>query len=1177
MDQDSLHSLDHMAASEIAIDGSIDQGPRQTTRARESGWHDDIDLDQELDQFLSEVERVDPSPPATAAKSKAASSPTQQPAPFRMTLSELLYGNAELRESEAGEAMTAMLGEINRMNEQEAKTALTMAAMHKVQKQASQDNIIRRLEQDVTTAKLETARLQAQMQATAPKMPTVSSLSVSADGEDTGTAETPAKEERSAAASGTGDAQKQSALLRAANSRRSTLSRADNKAAEERIAALRDLVNSMEDAEIKPLEMPKSPEQFIKTLEKVKEKATAMKKGTKTDTEADVLEATKEILNAAHAGSKILKTAVETSRDFKTLVKQYKAAKDELKDTMLSEEQKKQYNIQQIKAEIQRQDDATLVIIVEAGFSKLSRALESRCQEMPKDGDEKPALRTARDTQGAGMLYLAEAMAQLCRSTWDMAKRDLQNLFLIPEVIEGACNGSMRSMQSEITRIFDNFQNKHGEINREKIEGLVWLTVVEKLRTQRPISKLGRMVQKQIDDRKVDERQHDLVAGLEQVMKLVELVSVEESKACDTMGLVDLQIKDVEKEIDRLQLQRTQESGNNASTDDYKGGYKAGVMVGMKAVLADKEPHKVLEQTVLTVNHKETLKKITDESKLIGDILKKTLDTVEKIDGKGLETKECDTLRGLTKRLQSLQQKIGQDGSRQNNNGGGGNRGRSTTRNQNASAREPSTSAREKDCVFWLRGECNREQCAFKHDQEKKGSNPDAQLPRRRDRSRGARGASPDRESRADTQDAPKCDLCDNPAQKKRDGSFHKHCKDCYKAKQNSQQSMTAMEQTALLSQNDDESLDAALKRTMAATSNTVGIALPSDRTHSGYSCNVALVEIEVEEKSSDLRETDTRIHTQEQQWLTWSDDGEIQIAILDQCIQDSFKVSTIRDNFTTIVTQWMGEVNDPFRFNLDTVLDLLPGEIEISAELLDTCDRRWEEQQYVRDTMREQDRAIREYDYRDIIADLQTDKRDIIGDLKTDKPSEPEWTEVVNVRARKDGARANPDEDATNTIMVIKYHNRYNILPVDPLVECNEPEADEWMKTAKGAIHGAGGLQKKTPRKGRSKPSPATARRSKEWKQKHRKQRASVDAGARIQRQFISCRTFVTERKFESHRLFPSMQEPAKIQRIRAQQNSTNQPENRVANRKVWQANRWASSTHIQQQTLSGSHAPGT
>ena len=103
----------------------------------------------------------------------------------------------------------------------------------------------------------------------------------------------------------------------------------------------------------------------------------------------------------------------------------------------------------------------------------------------------------------------------------------------------------------EITRIFDNFQNKHGEINREKIEGLVWLTVVEKLRTQRPISKLGRMVQKQIDDRKVDERQHDLVAGLEQVMKLVELVSVEESKACDTMGLVDLQIKDVEKEIDR--------------------------------------------------------------------------------------------------------------------------------------------------------------------------------------------------------------------------------------------------------------------------------------------------------------------------------------------------------------------------------------------------------------------------------------------------------------------------------------------------------------------------------------------------------------------------------------------------------------------------------------------------
>ena len=93
------------------------------------------------------------------------------------------------------------------------------------------------------------------------------------------------------------------------------------------------------------------------------------------------------------------------------------------------------------------------------------------------------------------MLYLAEAMAQFCRSTWEMAKRDMQNLFFIADVIEGACNGSMRSMQSEITRIFDNFQHKHGELNREKIEGLVWLTVVDKLRTQRPISKPGKLRQ----------------------------------------------------------------------------------------------------------------------------------------------------------------------------------------------------------------------------------------------------------------------------------------------------------------------------------------------------------------------------------------------------------------------------------------------------------------------------------------------------------------------------------------------------------------------------------------------------------------------------------------------------------------------------------------------------------
>ena len=115
---------------------------------------------------------------------------------------------------------------------------------------------------------------------------------------------------------------------------------------------------------------------------------------------------------------------------------------------------------------------------------------------------------------------------------------------------------------------------------------------------------------------------------------------------------------------------------------------------------------------------------------------------------------------------------------------------------------------------------------------------------------------------------------------------------------------MTAMEQTALLSQNDDESLDEALKRTMAAASNTLGIALPSDRTQTGNSCNVAITEIEMKEKSNDMHTTDVRIHTQERDWLTWSDDSEIQLAILDQCVQDSLNISTVRENFDVILSQ---------------------------------------------------------------------------------------------------------------------------------------------------------------------------------------------------------------------------------------------------------------------------------
>ena len=73
--------------------------------------------------------------------------------------------------------------------------------MHKIQHLASQDSIIRRLEQDVITAKLETTRLQAQMQeagksrttdtAMAPMMPTISSLSVTADSKNTDTTKTP--------------------------------------------------------------------------------------------------------------------------------------------------------------------------------------------------------------------------------------------------------------------------------------------------------------------------------------------------------------------------------------------------------------------------------------------------------------------------------------------------------------------------------------------------------------------------------------------------------------------------------------------------------------------------------------------------------------------------------------------------------------------------------------------------------------------------------------------------------------------------------------------------------------------------------------------------------------------------------------------------------------------------
>ena len=191
MDEDSL-TQEGLDASAIAVGGSFDQGPRRATIARESGWHE---IYHELEQPMSEVEEADPLPPPKVVISRAASPPVQQSKPVRMKLSDLLYGNAELQEVDKAVAMRVTLEEINRMNEAEAKNAQNTTSSLAGQHHSAAG-------QDVITAKLETTRLQAQMQeaersrtttdtAMAPMMPTISSLSVTADSKNTDTTKTP--------------------------------------------------------------------------------------------------------------------------------------------------------------------------------------------------------------------------------------------------------------------------------------------------------------------------------------------------------------------------------------------------------------------------------------------------------------------------------------------------------------------------------------------------------------------------------------------------------------------------------------------------------------------------------------------------------------------------------------------------------------------------------------------------------------------------------------------------------------------------------------------------------------------------------------------------------------------------------------------------------------------------